>query len=119
MGVVHHASYLRYLERTRIEWLRSNGHSYSELEAKGFFLPVVHASLDYRMSAYFDDELRVCLKTPKMERARMTLEYEILKGSARILIAQTQHVLTQKWTDPEGKFRFRPVRLNELFGQEA
>jgi acyl-CoA thioester hydrolase len=32
MGVVYHSNYLNYLELGRVEWLRSLGYSYAELE---------------------------------------------------------------------------------------
>src|ERR1700733_9253812 len=33
MGVIHHASYLPYLEETRVEYLRSIGHPYDAVRA--------------------------------------------------------------------------------------
>jgi len=59
MGVVYHSNYLNYLELGRVEWLRSLGYSYAELEKKGVLLPVVHAELNYRFPARYDELIRV------------------------------------------------------------
>ncbi|MGA0383980.1 MAG: acyl-CoA thioesterase [Flavobacteriaceae bacterium] len=59
MGVVYHSNYLNFLELGRVEWLRSLGYSYAELEKKGVLLPVVHADLNYRFPARYDELIRV------------------------------------------------------------
>lgn len=59
MGVVYHSNYLNYLELGRVEWLRSLGYSYAELEKKGVLLPVVNAELNYRFPARYDELIRV------------------------------------------------------------
>ena len=41
MGVVHHSSYFVWLELARVEWLKSLGIDYKQMEQEGFFLPVV------------------------------------------------------------------------------
>ena len=59
MGIVHHASYLTYVEAGRVEYLRARGADYRDLARSGFHMPVVEASLAYKRPAYFDDELVV------------------------------------------------------------
>ena len=63
MGVIHHGSYATYLELARIEWLRSLGLSYAELEKQGILLPVLSLSIDYKHPLYFDDaiEIEICM----------------------------------------------------------
>jgi len=58
MGVVHHSSYFVWLELARVEWLKSLGIDYKQMEQEGFFLPVVQADLTYKVPAFFDDVLR-------------------------------------------------------------
>jgi acyl-CoA thioester hydrolase len=57
MGVVYYANYLTYFERSRTEMLRDAGLPYSELEKRGFFLPVSEAFCKYRASAAYDNLL--------------------------------------------------------------
>ena len=44
MGYLHHSRYLQYFEMGRVELLRSQGHSYAELEKQGVFFAVVLTS---------------------------------------------------------------------------
>jgi acyl-CoA thioester hydrolase len=59
-GVVYHASYLRYLERGRTEWLRALGWSQAQLarEQKVLF-SVVKLQIHYQIPARLDDLLEV------------------------------------------------------------
>ncbi|HLT36417.1 MAG TPA: thioesterase family protein, partial [Enhygromyxa sp.] len=40
MGVVYHATYLRFLEHARVEFIRGLGFAYADMERMGFGLPV-------------------------------------------------------------------------------
>ncbi len=57
---VYHASYLRFLERARSEWLRTLGFSQQELKTThGLALMVRDMHLDFLRVAKLDDELEV------------------------------------------------------------
>lgn len=57
-GVVYYANYLRFLERSRTEWLRSLGYSQEALAREpGVLFVVVSIAVDYRRPARLDDEL--------------------------------------------------------------
>ena len=87
MGVVHHSRYFVWLELARVEWLKSLGINYKEMEQQGFFLPVVQADLSYKAPAFFDDEIRIVLFPPEdYQRARFTINYQLFRGE--ILIAK-------------------------------
>ena len=45
MGMVYHGNYPEYLEMGRVEWLRSLGISYKNMEKDGCMLPVISLSL--------------------------------------------------------------------------
>src|SRR5580698_907769 len=57
MGIVHHANYFAYFEVGRVEWLRKRGVAYTDWASRGLHLPVVDASIRYRVPARFDDVL--------------------------------------------------------------
>jgi acyl-CoA thioester hydrolase len=59
-GVVYHASYIRYFERGRSEWLRNLGWSQAQLaqEQKVLF-SVVNLQIHFRTPARLDDLLEV------------------------------------------------------------
>ena len=56
---VHHAQYLNYFERGRVEMLRASGFSYKELEQSGLMLVVSQIKVRYLLPAEFDDELKL------------------------------------------------------------
>ena len=92
MGVVHHSSYFVWLELARVEWLKSIGIDYKNMEKEGFFLPVVQADVIYKLPAFFDDALTVKLFPPEdCQRARFTLRYEIFRQKDLIAKGFTVH----------------------------
>lgn len=59
-GIVYYANYLRFLERARTEWLRSQGYSQQRLLSDpGILFTVVSLEIGYRSAARLDDELEV------------------------------------------------------------
>jgi acyl-CoA thioester hydrolase len=83
MGVAHHSSYCRWLERARVDWLASLGMSYAKMEAEGYALPVRRLELEYFKPLRFDDRAVISLRLARMDRVRMNIEYEIWKTRAR------------------------------------
>ena len=76
-GVVYHASYLRFLERARSEWLRGLGIDQSTLkQAAGLAFLVREMHLDFLKPALLDDELLVTVEVKE-------------RRAASILFAQT------------------------------
>jgi acyl-CoA thioester hydrolase len=68
-AIVYYANYLRFLERSRTEWLRSHGHSQQQLAAEaGILFTVVSIQVDYRSPARLDDELEITCE-PRPEGA--------------------------------------------------
>jgi acyl-CoA thioester hydrolase len=76
-GRVHHAQYLNYFERGRVEMLRETGHSYKELEASGLMLVVRKMEVEYVYPAEFDDELTLQTVVELSKGARIRHRYEL------------------------------------------
>ena len=75
MGVVHHASYLAYLEESRVEYLRALGRPYDRLRADGVEFPVVEAALQYRRPLRFDDVVDVAVMIASTGGATFQMNY--------------------------------------------
>jgi acyl-CoA thioester hydrolase len=75
MGVVHHASYLAYLEESRVEYLRALGRPYNRLRADGVEFPVVEAALQYRRPLRFDDVVDVSVLIGSAGGATFQMDY--------------------------------------------
>lgn len=105
MGIVHHASYVAYLEVARIEWLRRRGVSYAAWAGKGLHLPVVELHLEYRAPARFDDELDIETTLGELRAASLRFDYRIYRvgdvaepllcteGSTRLACVNDQNAL--------------------------
>ena len=72
MGVVYHAKYLEYLDAARTEFMRNIGFTYKELEDAGIGLVVVDVNMKFRMSAFYDDIIRVECIIEQVESATVT-----------------------------------------------
>lgn len=78
-GRVHHAQYLNYLERGRVELMRSIGHSYRDFEATGLMLVVAELNIRYLGAACFDDLLRLTTRVVRTRGVRIEHAYELVK----------------------------------------
>lgn len=58
-NVVYYANYLKYMERSRTEYLRERGIDLSDFHKKGYLFVVVDAHVKYRASAYYNDLIDV------------------------------------------------------------
>jgi acyl-CoA thioester hydrolase len=88
MGIVHHASYVSYMEVARVEWLRRRGVAYSAWAERGLHLPVVELSLKYRAPTRFDDELDVETALGELRVASVRFDYKIVRAAGQVLCAE-------------------------------
>lgn len=107
MGVAHHSAYVVWLEAARIEWLRSIGLSYRQLDSEGVSLPVSGIEISYRRAGYFDDTLRIGTELTTARSRRIEFRYRVERPLDGALLATGRTVHTP--TDREG----RAVRLPE------
>lgn len=85
MGVVYHGNYPQFLEMGRIEWLRSLGISYRDMEKNGCMLPVVSLSLEYKKPAVYDQVITVRTHLKKIPTVRISFTYEITDEKGGLL----------------------------------
>jgi len=108
MGIVYHANYLQYLEMGRVEWLRSLGVSYKDLEDQGWLLPVIRAELDFKKPATYDEWLTIKTTLVKPPQVRISFQYEIRNEAQELLIqAKTTLAFMEKNS-------FSPVRCPDF-----
>lgn len=89
MGVVHHSSYVQYLEVARIEFLRGKGFIYKEIEENGILLPVLNLEIKYIYPAFYDDLLHIEVIISEIKGARIFFEYKIFNEGRLISTAKT------------------------------
>jgi acyl-CoA thioester hydrolase len=88
MGIVHHGSYVGYLEVARVEWLRRRGVAYATWAQRGLHLAVVEMTLKDRTPARFDDEIDVEAVLGEWRAASIRFDYRLLRVGDGVLLAE-------------------------------
>ncbi|MEO8286900.1 MAG: thioesterase family protein [Chloroflexota bacterium] len=101
MGIVHHSSYVVWMEMGRTEFMRSFGFTYRELELMGVVMPVLEINVRYKQASYYDDELCITTWVEELSRVRVKLAYKIERVSDNVLLTEAYSVHT--FTGPGGK----------------
>ena len=95
-GVVYHASYLRFMERGRTNYLRLLGADHralfeqAENEAPGFAFVVRRMVIDFRRPARMDDLLEIVTEPKEVAGASVTLAQRVMRGDEALVEAQVQ-----------------------------
>ena len=80
-GIVYNASYLRFMERSRTEWLRSLGITHGTVEREeGVQFVITRADMRFRSPARLDDELVATVTIERMRRASLDVNQVILRA---------------------------------------
>jgi len=95
-GVVYHASYLRFMERGRTNYLRLLGADHramfeaAEKEAPGFAFVVRHMNIDFKKPAHMDDVLDIVTMPEEVKGASITLHQQVMRGPDLLVEAHVQ-----------------------------
>ena len=103
-GVVYYANYLKFLERARTEALFSIGYSNKKVSENFNSLIIVKScNIEYKKSAYLEDELIVRSFVKSITKTSFFMNQEITRGNDQIVEAQVHLV----FVNHEGK----PVKI--------
>jgi len=87
-GRVYHASYLRFLERGRTEWLRGRGLTHQDLASDAGIVFVVRSmQIDFLASARIDDLLIVETSAAKARGASIEFQQRVVLGDKTLVAA--------------------------------
>jgi acyl-CoA thioester hydrolase len=103
MGTFYNSRALEWFECGRTELMRRKlGMSYAHLEARGVFLPLVEAHLEFKGGARYDDLLEITSTVAVSGRARLRFVVEILHGESRkpVVRGYTVHAFTDRQSKP-------------------
>ncbi len=95
-GVVYHASYLRFMERGRTNYLRLLGADHramfeqAEKEAPSFAFVVRHMDIAFRKPAHMDDVLDILTIPEEVKGASITLHQKVMRGEELLVEAHVQ-----------------------------
>jgi acyl-CoA thioester hydrolase len=88
-GRVYHASYLRFLERGRTEWLRRRGFTNLQLaKSTGIAFAVRSLQIGYLAPAMMDDLLIVETRAAAVRGASITFNQRVVRGDKELVTAE-------------------------------
>ena len=86
MGYLYYGHYAHYYEIGRVEWLRSLGVLYSEMEeVQGIMLPVVSLQMRFVRPARYDELLTIRTTLRKMPDGYVTFHVEIFNEKMKLV----------------------------------
>ena len=102
MGVVYHTNYLVWFEIARTDLLRNAGWTYRDMEAEGFFLPVIEVGCQYLQAAKYDDDVDIRTQGALLSPARLKFEYEAVRAADAVVLASgyTVHAVIDRTGRP-------------------
>ncbi|MEW5855543.1 MAG: thioesterase family protein [Myxococcota bacterium] len=101
MGFMYYANYLRLFEAGRNEYCRDHGITYKEIEAAGFFFPVVEAHAKYVRPARYDDLLTLKTWICRRTRVRLEFAFELLREGELLATGNTVHACINREGRPQ------------------
>ncbi len=110
MQFVYNGRYLEYFEVGRNELLRSTGLAYTELEKKGYQLPLIEARLFFKRPAVYDDLLTIEASVKEHISAKVHIDYKVIRKETGELLADgyTEHMFINSETK-------RPVKPPKMY----
>ncbi|SEN12108.1 acyl-CoA thioester hydrolase [Gemmobacter aquatilis] len=87
-GIVYYANYLKFIERSRSEWVRARGVDQGRLKAEtGIVFAVRKVDADYLRPGRFDDLLTATTELRALGGARIDLWQTVLRGEETLFTA--------------------------------
>lgn len=91
-GVVYYARYLDWFEAGRTEILRVKGITYSDLEKKGFFAPVVEVKVNYKKPGKYDDIIELKTSVEHIGNSSIKFNYKVYNKETKELLAEAHTI---------------------------
>ncbi|WP_137287681.1 acyl-CoA thioesterase [Halorussus salinisoli] len=91
-GVVFFGNYFTYQDETLYEYLREIGYPNERLQSEGWDVHVVHAEMDFKGSARFEDTISNSLTVTEIGESSITVEYSVRSSESGDLLASGEVV---------------------------
>ncbi len=115
MGIVYHGNYLPWFEVGRTTMLKECGVPYRELEAQGYFLPVIEVGVKYLRPSLYDDTLTIISRISERPVLRIRIEYEVRRGEELLVTGFTVHTFINKAGEPVRPPPAFAEKMREIF----
>lgn len=104
MGVVHHANYVKFMERARVLWMDEHHRPYTDYLARDLNFAATRLEVDYKLPARFDDEVAVTVWLEWVRGASLRMAYALMLRDDLLVTAATEHAVV----DGQGRVRRLP-----------
>jgi acyl-CoA thioester hydrolase len=102
-GHVNNAVYLHYLEYARWEFLKDIGFDYDAMIKAGFAVYIAHVEIDYKKSAWPDEELLIETIPVKKGAVSGVFRQIITRGDDEIVLAEVTWAFVNSGTGKPSK----------------
>lgn len=113
MGIVYHANYLIWFEVGRVELMRALGIEYKKMETEDdCHIIVADAHCRYRLSARYDEVLRIRTRIAEARNRTIQFSYEVIRDADGEILAtgETTHIICGRNSRPKRL----PDRIREI-----
>ena len=115
-NVVYYANYLKYMERSRTEFMREMGIDLVVYQKEGYHFAVIDTHLKYRASAHYDDLLDV--ETTMIENSAATITFStVIRNESDQLLVKGEVVVA--FVTPNGRAGRIPAEIIELLQRNS
>ena len=109
-GIAHHASFVVWLEVTRVAYLAEVAGGYQSIRDRGIEALTTEVHVRYHRAAYFDDTLQIGARCVDVRGARFTYEYRVERDSELVAEGYSRHATVDRETH-------RPTRVPDWLAE--
>lgn len=113
-GVVHHASYIVWLEEARSHYARSKGVSYADMERSGYFMAVTGLDVKYRVPLHYDELVAIDCWVEELKSRTVTFKFEVRRVQDGVICATASTDLI--CITREGQITIWPAQWKQWLG---
>ncbi|HRJ42809.1 MAG: acyl-CoA thioesterase [Caldilineaceae bacterium] len=98
MGVVHHASYIVWLEAGRVAWMSQAGLPYVQIFSAGYNFAVTDIHCRYRTAIHFGDPVQVITRLVGLRSRQVEFGYEVVNSATGVVCAagSSRHICVDR-----------------------
>lgn len=109
MGIIHHSVYPIWYEQARTEYFSKIGYKYNEIEKMGIMTPIVELNCQYKIPAYYNEEVEIKTKLIKLTPVKFIVQYEVYNKDKKLInIGKT----TLAWADSKN---FKIINIKKQY----
>lgn len=103
-GIIHHSSFVLYLEEARIAYLEKLGYNINELEKTKICCPIISLSINYIKPLHSLEDITIQVWVESFSKVRFELSYQVLHKQIIAAKASTTSCFVNEFFKPTPLF---------------